>query len=147
MMQLLHGFQKVKWPGRFEIINQKPTVIIDGAHNLDSFKKITLTLKKYFPEKKIILIFGASEDKEVESMLKAIQSSVETIIITKSDHPRALNVDKIAIIAEKLGLEWIIKDDIKNAIGEALVLVNESTVILATGSIFIAGAVKETFKG
>jgi dihydrofolate synthase / folylpolyglutamate synthase len=144
---IIAGFLKVKWPGRFEIINQKPMVIIDGAHNLDSFNKITLTLKKYFPEKKVILIFGASEDKEISAMLKAIQSTVKTLIITRSDHPRALEVEKIAEIAKKIGLEWKIKEDIKNAIGEALVLTSESTVILATGSIFIEGAVKETFKG
>jgi dihydrofolate synthase/folylpolyglutamate synthase len=141
------GFQKVNWPGRFEIINQKPVVIIDGAHNLDSFNKICQSLQKYFPGRKVILIFGASEDKKVKSMLKAIQPIVKTLIITKSDHPRALKVDIIEKIAEELGIEWVVRENIKNAIGEALALTDESSVILAAGSIFIAGAVKENFKG
>jgi dihydrofolate synthase / folylpolyglutamate synthase len=144
---LIAGFRNVKWSGRFEIINQKPLVIIDGAHNLDSFKKLKLAIQKYFPEKKVILIFGASEDKAVVSMLKTIQPIVETLVITKSDHPRAMNTNHIKEIAEKLEMDSIVKEDIKNAIGEALVQIDDSTVILATGSIFIAGAVKENFKG
>ena len=141
------GFKNVKWPGRFEIINKKPLIIIDSAHNPDSVRKLKETVQKYLPEKQLILIFGASEDKEVASMLKLIQPLIKTLIITKSHHPRAMELNKIKEIAERIGIAWIVKDEIKNAIGEALAHSDDSTAILATGSIFIAGAVKENFKG
>lgn len=141
------GFKNVKWPGRFEIINKKPIIIIDSAHNLDSVRKLKEAVKKYLPEKQLILIFGVSEDKEVASMLKLIKPLIKTLIITKSHHPRALELNKIKEIAEKIGISWIVEDEIKNAIGEALARSDDSTAILATGSIFIAGAVKENFKG
>ena len=144
---ITEGFNKIKWPGRFEIINQKPLVIIDGAHNLDSFKKLSETIKKYLPQKKIILIFGASEDKAVKSMLTTIQPLIKTLIITRSEHPRAMELNKVESIAKSLNFPYVIEGNIKNAIGEALVHCDNSTAIIASGSIFIAGAVKENFKG
>ena len=144
---ILEGFKKIKWPGRFEIINRKPLVIIDGAHNLDSFIKLSETIKKYLPGKKIILIFGASEDKAVESMLETIQPLTKILIITRSEHPRAMELNKLESIARSLKFRYEIKENIKNAIGEALVHCDDSTAIIASGSIFIAGAVKENFKG
>ena len=145
--KVAEGFKKIKWPGRFEIINRKPLVIIDGAHNLDSFKKLSGTIKKYLPKKKIILIFGASEDKAVESMLETIQPLIKTLIITRSEHPRAMELNKVEIIAKSLDFPFVIQGNIKNAIGEALVRCDDTTAIIAAGSIFIAGAVKENFKG
>ena len=141
------GYKNMRWPGRFEVINRKPLIIIDGAHNLDSFKKLTETIHKYLPEKRIILIFGASEDKAAESMLGIIKPVIHTLIITRSEHPRAMDLRKIESVAKSLNLPYVIEENIKNAIGEALVLCDEMTAIIAAGSIFIAGAVRENFKG
>jgi dihydrofolate synthase/folylpolyglutamate synthase len=144
---IIKGFKNINWPGRFEIINRKPLIIIDGAHNLDSFRKLSETIKKYLPNKHIILIFGASEDKAAESMLGIIRSVIRTLIITRSEHSRAMELNKIESIAKSLNLPYVIEDNIKSAIGEALMRCDETTAIIAAGSIFIAGAVKENFKG
>lgn len=141
------GFKNIKWAGRFEVINQKPLVIIDGAHNLDSFRVLADTINKYMPEKQVILIFGASEDKDIKSMLKIIQPVIKTLIITRSEHPRAMELFRIENIAGYLNIPFVIEENIKDAIGEALVRCDDITAIVAAGSIFIAGAVKENFKG
>jgi len=141
------GFKNINWPGRFEVINNKPLVIIDGAHNLDSFRKLAATIRKYLPEQQVLLIFGVSEDKKVEKMLNIIKPIIKTLIITRSDHPRAMEINKIEGIAAHLNIPFVIEENIKNAIGEALVRSDDLTAIVAAGSIFIAGAVKENFKG
>jgi len=43
------GFAQVFWPGRFEILQRYPPVVIDCAHNRDSALKLRLTLDDYFP--------------------------------------------------------------------------------------------------
>jgi len=141
------GFKNINWPGRFEVINKKPLVIIDSAHNLDSFRKLAATIRKYLPEQQVLLIFGASEDKEVEKMLNIIKPLIKNLIITRSEHPRAMEINKIEGIATHLNIPFVIEENIKNAIGEALVRSDDLTAIVAAGSIFIAGAVKENFKG
>jgi dihydrofolate synthase/folylpolyglutamate synthase len=144
---IIAGFQDLSWPGRFEVINKKPLFIVDSAHNLDSFRKLKKTIQKYLPDKKIILVFGASEDKEVASMLEIIQPLIETLIITKSTHPRALELYRIEQIAEDLRIDCVVKEEIKSAIGTAFALSDENKAVVAAGSIFIAGAVKENFEG
>ena len=138
-----NGFASVNWPGRFEIIQKKPLIVIDGAHNPDSFRKLKAAINDYLPLKKVIMIFGVSEDKNVRSMLRIVKPVVENLIITRSNHPRALEIEKIKIIADKLGFKNQIEDKIEDAILIALSKARNDTAIIASGSIFIAGAVSE----
>ena len=63
-----NGFAKVEWEGRFEIISRDPYIVLDSAHNRDSAAKLRATIVDYFPRKKVVLVFGASEDKDVAAM-------------------------------------------------------------------------------
>jgi len=80
-------------------------------------------------------------------MLNSIKPLIKNLIITRSEHPRAMEINKIEGIATHLNIPFVIEENIKNAIGEALVRSDDLTAIVAAGSIFIAGAVKENFKG
>jgi len=115
-----NGFSKVKWPGRFEVIRHKPMVIIDGAHNKDSFRKLRNTIKKYLGKKKVTLIFGVSEDKEVRSMLKIIKPYINHFIFTMSEHPRAMGIDEIEKVSKGLGLINYSTSEIDNIIPSIL---------------------------
>ena len=98
------GFVQVKWPARFEILSKKPYLIIDSAHNTDSIQKLVKTIKLFIPNRKIILIFGTSEDKDVKGMLKILIPIVQTLITTQSIHPRALDAVKIlSTLAQEQG--------------------------------------------
>jgi len=138
-----NGFSKVEWPGRFEVVRKKPLVIVDGAHNRDSFRKLRNTIKKYLAGKKVILIFGASEDKEVNLMLKIIKPYVEHFIFTKSEHPRALGLGELEKIASGLDLDNYSISKVDRIIQLILRKSDQKKTYIASGSIFIAGAIKQ----
>jgi len=140
--QIVKGFRKTNWQGRFECISKKPLIFIDGAHNRDSFRKFNTTLQEYFEGLQKILIFGASEDKEVEFMLKIIRKTVDKVILTRTEHPRAMEVGELKKVTEKLKIKSIYSESVEDSLQIALKLTNEDTVIIAAGSIFIAGAIK-----
>jgi dihydrofolate synthase/folylpolyglutamate synthase len=142
---LKNGFAKVEWPGRFEVVCQKPLIIVDGAHNRDSFRKIRNTIKKYLTGKKVTLIFGASEDKEVKLMLKIIKPYIDHFIFTKSEHPRALGLDKLEKFASSLDLNNYSISEIDSIIPLILRNSDQKKAYIASGSIFIAGAIKQLF--
>ena len=142
-MAIKDGFIKVDWPGRFEIVNQKPLIIVDGAHNRDSISKLGKTIKKYLAAKEVILIFGVSEDKEVELMLKIINPYVDQFIFTKSNHPRALGLSALEKIATDLGLVDFSIEEIGDIISLILSDNEPDKVFIASGSIFIAGTIKQ----
>jgi len=140
------GFAAVEWPGRFEVLSKQPLVIIDSAHNNDSAHRLRQTLDEYLPDKKIRMLFGSSEDKDIAGMLDEILPRVEKLYATKSEHPRALDPKIIATQARKKTRSVVIFQRVEDALAEALKGMDDSTVILATGSIFIAAAVRLIYR-
>jgi dihydrofolate synthase/folylpolyglutamate synthase len=88
-----------------------------------------------------------SEDKDVSGMIQAFRSNVVRIIASKSVHPRALDPTEIIEIAKKRGVKGEAIVPIGSALRKAIHYWDENSVIIATGSIFVAAAVKEIWNG
>lgn len=145
--QIQKGFSQVKWPARFEIVRRDPPVIFDSAHNQDSFEKLSETLETYFPGKKVYLIFGASEDKNIPGMFAALKPKVAKIILTRADHPRALEVEKIASLADQAGVAHESAVPVKAALTRALELSSkDGSIVLSAGSMFVTAEVMKEWK-
>ena len=140
--QLKQGFAETKWPGRFEIWREKPPIVLDSAHNPDSFAKLRQTLDEYFPEWPVILIFGVSEDKNVADMLKELASRLEKVLLTKSVHPRAVEVQKLVGFAEQAGVACEAVEPVEEAVARALDIAGDQALVLSAGSIFLTAAVR-----
>jgi dihydrofolate synthase/folylpolyglutamate synthase len=137
------GFAKVFWPGRFEIVQISPPVILDCAHNRDSALKLRLTLEEYFPGKSIILIFGASEDKDIQGMLIELMPSVKEVVFVKSFHPRAIDPDKLVQMVQPFRKPVNIYEQIPDAVDKAIQLASEDMVVVITGSIFVVAEARK----
>ena len=61
---IIRGIEKTVWPGRFEIVGEKPLFIIDGAHNEDAAFKLRQTVENYFTNIPITYIIGVLADTE-----------------------------------------------------------------------------------
>ncbi|MBI5945705.1 MAG: bifunctional folylpolyglutamate synthase/dihydrofolate synthase [Chloroflexi bacterium] len=145
--QIQKGFSQVQWRARFEIARRDPPVIFDSAHNQDSFAKLSETLETYFPGKKVYLIFGASEDKNIPGMFEELKSKIQKIIVTRADHPRALEVEKIQQLAEQAGVESEAVTPVKSALARALELSSkDGSIVLSAGSMFVTAEVMSAWK-
>lgn len=137
------GFSKAFWPGRFEIIQRTPPVILDCAHNRDSALKLCQTVSEYFPGKSIVLIFGASEDKDIPGMFAELMPMVRKLIAVKSFHPRAIDPNKLVEMAKSYGHDVEICENIPHALEQALQMVGEDGLVLITGSIFVVAEARK----
>jgi dihydrofolate synthase/folylpolyglutamate synthase len=136
------GFSQVKWRARFEIARREPPVIFDSAHNVDSFVKLRQTLDEHYPGKKIYLIFGASEDKNIPDMFGVMQPRIKKVIITRADHPRALEVERIVELAEQAGVPYEAITPVESAFRRALEnSANDGSIVLSAGSMFVTAEV------
>jgi dihydrofolate synthase/folylpolyglutamate synthase len=140
------GFSQVSWPGRFEILRQDPPVVVDCAHNRDSAARLRQALEAYFPEWPVVMIFGASEDKDIAGILDELLPRVEQVIATRSFHPRALEAEKLAELVQLAGKNATIIPEVPDALEYSIQLAGGRALILATGSIFIAAAVRQTWR-
>jgi dihydrofolate synthase/folylpolyglutamate synthase len=145
--QIQKGFSQVQWRARFEVVRRDPPVIFDSAHNQDSFAKLSETLQTYFPGKKIYLIFGASEDKNIPEMFAELKSKIQKIIITRADHPRALEVERIQQLADQAGVESEAVTPVASALARALELSSkDGSIVLSAGSMFVTAEVMSAWK-
>ncbi|MDP2924634.1 MAG: folylpolyglutamate synthase/dihydrofolate synthase family protein [Candidatus Omnitrophota bacterium] len=133
------GLMSTSFEGRFETILKKPLVIVDVAHNPSAFSVLGENLKEYFSSKKIILIFSASRDKDVKTMLKKLVFS--RIIITTFKNPRAFSPYEIKNICKIKGAA--ITENIKEAFTLAKKLYTSDSLILISGSLFLVSEAKK----
>ncbi len=141
------GFSQVKWPARFEVARREPPVIFDSAHNDDSFAKLRETLETYFPARPVYLILGASEDKNLAGMLREMKPKIRKLLVTRADHPRALEVEKIQSVADTLEVPNEAATPVSAALARALELsANDGSIVLSAGSMFVTAEVMAAWK-
>jgi dihydrofolate synthase/folylpolyglutamate synthase len=130
------------WPARFEILSRDPAVVVDGAHNVDSAKKLRQTLADYFPGRELALIFGVSLDKDVAGMLRQLLPAARHVVVTQSRHPRAASVQSLTPVLAGWGRQALVAGDADQALDMALDLVAPDGLICACGSLFVAAEVR-----
>lgn len=90
------GLLKVKWPGRFEIYSRNPFVILDGAHNEDSSKKLIENLKEISIKNDICFLTSILEDKEIETIIKNFSTVSNKIVYTSlKNYHRGLSAKEL----------------------------------------------------
>lgn len=128
----------IEIPARMNILNNKPLIIADGAHNEDAYKEL-LNFIESAKYDKIILCIGTMADKEYSESLKQIIDMSSKVIISRIDYDRALNMDKIKEIYNIKNYE--IKNNLNEAYTRAFELSNCSTLTVFTGSLYFIGEI------
>ena len=86
--------------GRMNLYSKKnyPLVFIDFSHTPDSIKKVLISIRKHFPDNKIITIFGCGgdRDKDKRKIMGKIVSNLSDEIIITNDNPRNESPKKIS---------------------------------------------------
>ncbi len=131
------GLKKVVWPGRLQILSEKPYVILDGAHNDYSMGVLVDSVEQYFKHDKVITIVGFSGNKNIEGMAQQIKRLDGKVIITRSTHPRAANLNQVEAAFSKEGMNVVKFVDIRSAVKAAKRMARKQDLILVTGSLFI----------
>jgi dihydrofolate synthase/folylpolyglutamate synthase len=134
---LRDGLAHVEWHGRFEILSRHPFLIVDGAHNADSARRLVATLRELFPRAQPHFIFGASGDKDIAGMFSELLPAARSLILTRSHNPRAADPARLAPIATPYNVETSTAPDVATALYEAQRRAHRDDVICITGSLFV----------
>ena len=141
------GLEKVKWIGRLEIIQNNPTLILDGAHNPNGVKVMRDALKDIFSYHRLILVLAIFADKDYKKMIQILAPNADLIITTKTKNPRATPPRIIAKEAAQYidQNKIIVTENIPQAINCALSNSKEDDLICITGSLYTVGEAKRYF--
>jgi len=139
------GLRSVEWPGRMEVLSREPPVVVDCAHNPYSAGVLRRAMEEWFPGVEWVLIFGASADKDIAGMLRALLPIVDYLIVTRSEHPRAAAPIELADIAASVGRGAEVTVNVRRAFRRALSVMEPGSGILVTGSIFLVAEAREAW--
>ncbi|MCP4164460.1 MAG: bifunctional folylpolyglutamate synthase/dihydrofolate synthase [Chloroflexi bacterium] len=141
------GLAQTYWPGRLERLNEEPLIIVDSAHNGQSAERLEHSLQ-LFQYKRLILIFGASADKDIQGMLAVLAPQAAAILVTRSFHPRAAEPKTLAELAREIAPDVPVHvfDDAIPALELATSWADKEDLILVTGSIFVVAAAREAWR-
>jgi len=139
------GLARVHWPGRFHILQQNPTVLLDGAHNVASMRRLISNIKAYFSYKRVFLVFGTSCDKDIPGIINELVALSPHVIITRTAHSRAAPISTLTVEFTKRGIEPEISETTSEAISRALSLADRTDIICITGSLFLVAEAMSYF--
>ena len=131
------GLYNTVWPGRCEVISRNPFVVLDGAQNVASSQALKETIKENFQYKKLILVLGISNDKDIKGICNELCPLADEIILTQASNPRATEPEKLVQHFE--GKNAYISNNVKEAKERALHIAKKEDLILVTGSLFVVG--------
>ena len=144
------GLSKVKLEGRFEYVSEDPPIILDGAHNPAAISSLSASLNDLLPGKKIILILGIMNDKDISGIIGPIIHNANSIILTKASYERSASPQKLAETINSLygsdikgAADISSTENVTEAINIAKSRCSKDGVILITGSFYTTGEAKE----
>lgn len=131
-------------PARIEVVAKNPFILLDFAHTVDSMRFLKKALVENFKFRKLILILGLSQDKDLDNILKEIVAEANTIITTRSKNPRAATPADLSQRIENLcGKRSEKADNVQAAIIAAKQIASPEDLICITGSAYVAGEARQ----
>ncbi|OLC00893.1 MAG: hypothetical protein AUH30_01600 [Candidatus Rokubacteria bacterium 13_1_40CM_68_15] len=127
------GLARARWPGRFQVVPGRPTLVLDGAHNPSGAHALAASLRDVFGETPITLVLGVSADKDAAAILAALAPAATRIVLTRAAHPRAADPDTLPPVGE-----------VTHSSAEALEVATRDArtpIVCVAGSLFLVGEV------
>lgn len=138
--KILKGMDLTTWPGRMELIHERPDVILDGAHNPSGVTVLRRALDTYYPHGHRYFIFGMMGDKDVSEVGQILFRDTDTIYTVLADN--GTRAEKPDVLARRLHKKAIPMDDLKTAFETAVHEAGPDDVVLVCGSLYLVGTFK-----
>lgn len=140
------ALNEVRLPGRTETVSTLPWIIVDSAHTETSARALVETVSALDPER-IHLLLSLSASKDIDAVVSALLPGVDAVTATCADPDYSLPAGEVAAAVHRrrpyLPVETI--DDPDTALTVACADAPGSTLVLATGSVYLAGRVRAAF--
>ena len=137
----------VSWPGRMEVLQETPLVIIDGAHNLPAIERLVQNMTAHVGKKQTLL-FSALTRKDSQQMLARLQEALPDVnIILTSFHPsRGLSISRSDVEAYLDSPKISYKESFEEVIDRFASSTDDESELWVTGSLYFIAEVRHWWK-
>lgn len=144
---VVRGLADARWPGRLEVVRERPLVVLDGAHNAAGAQALAASLRALWPGRRVHLVFGVLADKDAASMLRTLLPLVASVELVRPASPRALDPATLLDLARSLTPYASADAAPAPATERALARATPNDVVLVAGSLYLVGEVRRSLRG
>jgi dihydrofolate synthase/folylpolyglutamate synthase len=156
-----HGVKATVWPGRLEWIVSRSghaPLLLDVAHNPAGAWTLRAALAQLPEEMPRTLIFSCLADKQIDEMAQVLLPLFDStsgdparvrdhVILAPIQNPRASKVEELLAAAHRLDVPAHAAPHLPGALAQAEAITPTEGVIVATGSVFLVGELRELALG
>jgi dihydrofolate synthase/folylpolyglutamate synthase len=135
------GLADAHWPGRFQVLARDPVLVLDGAHNPASMRRLAESVALLRRGGNTVFVLGFSSDKDVRGAVKELSCLGGRIVLTRSSQARALEPRELAARIADLGLEIACEPHAAVALQRARRMVFTDDMVCVAGSLYLVGDV------
>lgn len=133
----------LRFPGRFELLRERPPLIIDGAHNPQAAEMLATSIEEVFADVPPMVVLAILADKDAEGIVRALAPVASGFVVSENGSPRCLAASELAVIVECVtGIVPVVEPDLERAVAVAS---EPGCGVIVTGSLYTAGAVRALF--
>jgi len=134
------GIAQVRWPGRLDVVQTRPLVVLDGAHNIDGIEALLRELPGIVGERNVFLLFGVMRDKRWKPMVEALAPRVTRATVAPILPPRGENPQRLAdLFAPHCPVSTAASA--LEGLQDLLAAAGDDDAILVAGSLFLVGEI------
>jgi len=146
---LRHGLEAVTVPGRLEIVQRQPTVLLDGAHNPHGAVATARAIAEAFAFGELVLVAGCMADKDIEAILAAFRDAASHVVVTRAPSPRAASLERMRAAALEVwgNTGGVVEEaaDLATALALATAVAGPGDGVLVAGSLYTVGAARQRY--
>lgn len=144
------GLQAVSWAGRLEVVDRRPTILLDGAHNPAAATALADFLTgadRLHPSRPVVLVLGMMRDKDHRGFVEPLRSLVDEVVLTQADLPRSATAQELQSSLGDLLSHPHVMPSLSGAMALARQLATSDGLVCVTGSLMLVGECKAWLHG
>jgi dihydrofolate synthase/folylpolyglutamate synthase len=140
---IMKGLETASHPGRLEMIDSRPQVLLDGAHNPAG----ALALRNFlgeFARRPLTVLFGSMRDKRIDEIAQQIFPIADELILTEVNNPRTAALERLGALANQLSkVDFVTARNSREALRTARDRTSANGMICITGSLYLIGEIRQ----
>ena len=144
------GLHVVNWAGRLEVVDRRPTILLDGAHNpaaASALADYLMRADRSPSSRPVVLVLGMMRDKDHRGFVEPLKGLVDEVVLTQADFPRAATAHELRASLEGLLPHLRVVPSLSDAMALARKLATPEGLVCVTGSLMLVGECKAWFRG
>lgn len=123
----------VRWPGRCEVLQERPLVLVDGAINAATARAF-LAAAGPLSRPPIVAIVGVPADKDYAGVLRVLGPRVERLVVTRAANPHLRFPDDAVAVAARWTRQAAERPDLGSAVRAALAEIGREGTLWIVGT-------------